>query len=153
MNTEVLNDQFEPNSRVQKLKQEYLHIAEKTNHDIKFKIWDAYETEEIESTLLSQFTSETEAIFWKAYRLGRSHGEDVANTESIEILINQENDMHKLTLELDNSHIPKRTNVNPNSWYLKFRRFYCKRKALINPLALTTPIVLYFILSIAGAFS
>lgn len=53
-------------------------------------------------------------------------------------------EMIKQKLELDNSYIPRLTDVNPNSWYLKYRRFYCGKKNLINPLFFFVPLALYF---------
>lgn len=58
--------------------------------------------------------------------------------------------MTKLELKLDNSYIPKLTRVNPNSPYLRFRRFYCKRKAIINPLLFVAPMFVYFIIRVIG---
>lgn len=55
-----------------------------------------------------------------------------------------------MKLQLDNSYIPKRTVVDPQSPYLKYRRFYCKKKAVINPLLLVSPVALYFLIRVVG---
>ena len=140
MSTRIANSDHNPNSRVEKMKQDRLRISEHLNHKIKYKIWETYEYEQINPNVLGELISEIEKVYWKAYKLGRKHGNDIAIEESIDNLLNQEFDMTKILLELDNSHIPQRTEVNPNSWYLKFRRFYCKRKEVIKPMLFAVPI-------------
>jgi hypothetical protein len=53
--------------------------------------------------------------------------------------------MVKQKLELDNSYIPRLTEINPNSWYLKYRRFYCGKKEFLNPLYFFVPMTAYFL--------
>lgn len=50
--------------------------------------------------------------------------------------------MRKLNLQLDNSHIPKLTKVNPYSPYLRYRRFYCGRKELVNAIVKVGPVAI-----------
>jgi hypothetical protein len=47
-----------------------------------------------------------------------------------------------MNLQLDNKHIPKLTKVNPKSPYLMYRRFYCRKKSLVNGLLTVGPLAI-----------
>ncbi|MFA7327825.1 MAG: hypothetical protein WC121_14245 [Candidatus Kapaibacterium sp.] len=56
--------------------------------------------------------------------------------------------MTKINLQLDNSYIPKRTVVNPQSPYLRYRRFYCRRKELVNAIVKISPVAITILILI-----
>lgn len=74
----------------EKMRRSALSESEHYINDIKFATWNAYETEELPSGLLHQLVSEMENVYWKAYRLGREHGEKISTAEAIEIIVTQE---------------------------------------------------------------